>query len=129
MVGPNGYLTEAFGDLRQSPYRDRLFVLLDKRQSVKKTNLRDRGIQSENIVELSKNGIEHYYPTALVARALKCDEHELKKANLEDDPIEFNGIRITKKQLAKFVSDQLTAESVLDPELRSLVDNIQKVCA
>ena len=121
-------LKEAFGDLESSPYRDRLFVVLDQRHSVNPKRIANLGITRENITVWSKNGIEHYYPQDLVAQAFCCDVAEPSSGSLESDPIEINGIRKSKKELAQFVTDHLKANHVLDVELTALVSRIRAAC-
>jgi hypothetical protein len=71
------YFEESFGDLVSSPYHDRLFVLYDKEISTSLTRIENAGLRRDNIVVLSKNGIEHYYPPALVAEAFHCSEADV----------------------------------------------------
>lgn len=50
-------LSEAFG-LHTSPYRSRLFVVLDAKHDTKKTSLIRRGVLDDNIQIWTRNGIE-----------------------------------------------------------------------
>ena len=121
-------LKEAFGDLPTSPYRDRLFVVLDKRHSVNSRRIENQGIPKESITVWSRNGIEHYYPQDLVAQVFRCDVAELSSSSLESDPIEINGIRKSKNDLAQLVTDHLTVNHPLHPELKDLVSRIHMAC-
>ena len=64
-------LREAFGDLSASPYRDRLFVVLDQKHSLKKSRGERQGVQGDNMVVWSENGIEYLYPEELIAIAFE----------------------------------------------------------
>lgn len=65
-------LTVAAGlltDIQRSPYRDRIFVVLDSVHSASlPEQLQRMGLAKENIVKWPLNGIEHFYPAALVDR-------------------------------------------------------------
>jgi hypothetical protein len=121
-------LREAFGDLETSPYRDRLFVVLDKKHSLSVTRIEKQGVLKGNITVWSKNGIEYLYPEDLVATAFYCDAGELANGNFESDPIEFNGIRKSKKQLAQIVTEGMTATHPMHPELQELVWRLRAAC-
>ena len=121
-------LREAFGDLATSPFRDRLFVVLDKKHSLNKARIENMGVPSGNITVWSKNGIEYVYPQDLVAVAFSCDVGGINKIDLERDPIEFNGIRKSKKELARFVTDRMTATHSMHLDLQELVAQVRKVC-
>lgn len=62
-------LRETFGDFAMSPYRDRLFVVLDKKHSLNKERIKRQGVKEEHIFVWSKNGIEYFYPQDLLASA------------------------------------------------------------
>ena len=121
-------LREAFGDLATSPYRDRLFVALDKKHSLKKERIKKQGVPEEHIFVWSNNGIEYLYPQELLAAAFRCAPAELSRINLESDPIEFNGIRQSKNELAHFIADRITTTHCLHSELDKLVTRIRGAC-
>jgi predicted ATPase len=122
-------LSDAFGDIATSPFRARTFVLLDKKNSVRMDRIVKLGILRENISVLAHNGIEQYYPKELVAVAFRCTTSEVERVDLEVDPIEFNGIRRTKKELADWISPQITLETKLDPELDLFLERVRRACA
>lgn len=122
-------IKEAFGNLEKSPFRTRMFVVLDKRNSARLDRIEKQGVPKQNIIVWSKNGIEYYYPSNLVAQVFSCDISELEKFNLEDDPIEFNDISKTKKELAQLISEQITKEHSLDPEVLMLLEKIKSACS
>ena len=121
-------LKEAFGDLTASPYRDRLFVVLDQRHSQSAIRIETQGVPKQNLTVWEKNGIEYLYPPALVAGVFRCDVQELANANLETDPIEFNGFRKKKKELAQLVCDGMTVAHSLSAELQALLGRLRAAC-
>lgn len=112
-----------FTDLQRSPYRDRIFVLLD---AVHSASLPDQlvrmGLPTENIVKWPKNGIEHYYPPEIVD-AIYGAGAEL---DIEGDRITRNSITYTKNELAEKVLLQMTPATRMHPvfeeRLLSLTD-------
>ena len=122
------FFREAFGDLATSPYQDRLFVVLDEKISVRIPRIEGQGVPKENIVLLTKNGIEYFFPHELVAAVFRCNVEDVRNWEFERDPIEFNGISKTKKELAQCVADALTGAHQLHSEIKALVDRIQAVC-
>lgn len=121
-------LTSAFGDLANSPYRSRVFVVLDQIHSVSPDHLIRMGVLPDNIIIWSRNGIEYLYPSALVAKAFRCDVADLATVDLSNDEITVNGDKKSKKQLARLVTEDLTAEHNVQPELAALVDKIKVAC-
>lgn len=122
-------LSEGFGDLAMSPYRPRLFVVLDAKYNVKKSALERQGVFPDNIQVWTKNGIEWYYPKKLVAAAFKCSEAELDGVDLGREPITVKEISYTKFELAKFVIPRVTREDSLDPELNTFLDKVKTATA
>jgi predicted ATPase len=122
------YFRESFGDLASSPYRDRFFVLYDKEISTSLTRIENAGVRRDNIVVLSKNGIEHYYPPALVAEAFHCSEADVPSIPLGRDPVDHNGHRYSKNDLAKFVVERLTKAHPIHPEINAFLDKLRAAC-
>lgn len=121
-------IVEAFGDLRTSPYQSRLFVVLDQRRSVRRSQIENVGVLPANIHVWSLNGIEYFYPIAIVAAAFRCAVGQVKDIDLSQDYIEFNGVRLSKKALAKEVTVELTTKHELHPELQKLLDIVRESC-
>jgi len=122
-------LSDAFGNFETSPYRNRLFIILDKTNSQSSERIFNRqGIPEKHIVIWSKNGIEYLYPQDLVTAAFHCAKEELAIANLESDPIEINKIRKRKKELAKYVIEGMTVAHPIHIELEDLVTLIKTAC-
>ena len=111
-----------------SPYRDRLFVVLDKKHSLNKERIKKQGVKEEHIFVWSKNGIEYFYPQDLLASAFCCNLTELQSVNIESDPIEYNGLRKSKKDLAHFIAAQTTLKHSLSSELNKLINRIRNAC-
>lgn len=118
-------LKEAFGDIATGPYRDRLFAVLDARNSASKARLVGQGVHADHIRTWTKNGIEYLYPVAKVARVFRCTDVELSQIDREADPIVFNDIRKSKKTLAQEIADALDSTDTLDSELQAFVQQIK----
>lgn len=119
-------LSEGFGDLSMSPYRSRIFVVLDATHDAKKSSITRQGVLDENIWVWSKNGIEWYYPRQHVAAAFKCSEADLANVDLGTDKITVNSITLPKKDLARFVVSRVTLSDKLDPELIAFLDKVKR---
>ena len=129
MLDRLSFLKNAFGEnLEASPYRDRIFVVFDKKHGVTVTRIEGKGIQKNNIVVLSKNGIEYYYPRDIMTNIFHCQDEELGALDLECDPIEYQGFRQSKRELSLLVSDRITAEHQIAPELSDFIDRIGEAC-
>lgn len=122
------FFREAFGDVASSLYRGRLFVIFDKQISTSLGRVEGQGVLKNNIVILSKNGIEQYYPPHLLSAAFHCHLDDVHKIDLESDPIEFNGHRKSKKELAKLIASGLTNEHLLDSEVQEFVNKLRDAC-
>lgn len=117
-------ISTAFGSFAKSPYRDRTFVLLDKEQSVKVTGLTNQGVDENNIVIWTQNGIEHYYPTAIMARIFHCDERDVSKIDIGKNYVTYHDIRKKKTDLAKEVMWSLRADSRFNAEFESMLAKV-----
>jgi hypothetical protein len=122
------FFKEAFGDVASSIYRNRLFVVFDEQISTRLGKIATQGVLAENTTVLSRNGIEHYYPMQLLTIAFRCDASDVGSIDLESDPICHNGLRVSKKDLAKFVADRLTEDHALDEEINAFVARVASVC-
>ena len=122
-------ISEGFGDLHTSPYRSRLFVVLDAKHDMKKSSLTRQGVLEDNIQVWAQNGIEWYYPKKHVAAAFKCSEAELSGMNLGTDRITINSITLAKSELARFVVPLVKLDDRLDPELTAFLDKVKRMTA
>ena len=122
-------LSEGFGNLAMSPYRPRLFVVLDARYNMKKSALERQGVLPDNIHVWTKNGIEWYYPKKHVAAAFKSSEADLAGVDLGQERITVNAITHTKAELAKFVTLRVTLDDSLDAELTTFLGKVKTATA
>lgn len=120
-------LSEGFGDLKSSPYRSRLFVVLDAKHDMKKSSLERLGVVPENIHVWTKNGIEWYYPKKHVAAAFKCSESDLLGLDLGQERISMNAVAQTKAELARFVIARVGLNDTLDAELTAFLEKIKRI--
>lgn len=121
--------TDALGDLHTSPYRDRLFVVLDSKNSLRVTRLENKGVLKNNIKIWSKNGVEYLYPEDILANIFRCHVSELKKIDFETDEfIQLNDVKKSKTELARAVVDKLLVSHTVHAELRGLISQIHCAC-
>ncbi|WP_407280681.1 AAA family ATPase [Aromatoleum evansii] len=101
-----------FSDLQKSPYRDRIFVILD---SVHSATLPDQlvrmGLPAENIVKWPKNGIEYYYPPEVVDQIFGAGP----EITIEGDRVSRNGNTYTKAELVEKVITLMNTASKMHP--------------
>jgi hypothetical protein len=119
-------LGEAFGGIHKSPYRNRIFIVIDEKYSLRPERIEKMGLPNENIIIWSKNGIEYYYPKGILASLFSCSEIDVDNINLEKDPISFNDISFSKKKLSILVSGQIHSGTKISQELMNYVDKIKK---
>ena len=106
------------GDLQKSPYRGRLFVVVDSVHDASlKAALSAIGIPSEHIVEWEKNGIEYVYPSSLMANKFGCSEEALGELAIDGDMVEVRGVTFRKSELCDDIVMRITPETVLPAEL------------
>jgi hypothetical protein len=124
-------MSEILGDLSTSPYRSRVFFLLDAVHSIGKKGTRAKILAKhalpENIVTLSQNGIEHYYPEVVVGALF--GGATLASVRVNDDDVSANGIEMKKADLAARVENRLTAEAKFGGELETLFDKVSSAIA
>ena len=118
-------LKEALGDIASGPYRDRLFAVLDARNSAKKSRLIGQGLREDHIRTWTTNGIEYLYPASRVSKIFNCTDAEISLIVRESDPVIFNEIRRSKKMLAQEVADKFEGSDAVHPELEAFVLQIK----
>ena len=114
-----------FTDLQRSPYHNRIFVVLDAVHSATlPQQLAAMGLPPDAVIKWRKNGIEHYYPPAILD-ALYAAGGQLQ---IEGDRVSRNGIAYTKSELADKVVSRLTPEIAMHPDFEALfLSRIAKV--
>jgi predicted ATP-dependent endonuclease of OLD family len=114
---------QMFGDIRRSPYAQRIFVILDARHG---QGLRDQlgRMGVDNIVVWDNNGIEFLYPQRLLENLFG----KFTTLNITDDIISANGHGFTKQELNDYVLNGLRADEELPDELiQKLMGPLEKV--
>jgi hypothetical protein len=105
-------------DIQKSPYRDRIFVVLD---SVHSASLPDQisamGVPKENIVTWPKNGIENYYPPSILDKIFGSGPDIEIKA----DVIVRNGVSYTKGELVDKVIGSLQCDTPMHPDFNKML--------
>ena len=105
-----------FADIQRSPYRDRIFVILD---SVHTAGLPDQlvamGIPQDNIVVWPKNEIEFYYPPTLIDKIFGAGD----EITIAGDLVSRNGISHNKAELVGKVSSMLEANTEMHEEFEA----------
>ena len=103
-------------DIQRSPYRDRIFVILD---SVHSAGLPDQleamGIPKDNIVVWPKNGIEFYYPPTLIDKVFGAGA----EITIAGDLVSRNGISHNKAELVGKVSSMLQPDTEMHDEFET----------
>ena len=114
-------IKELVGNLDESPFKNRLFVVLDARHSNGiKSKLILQGVLEDNIIIWDKNGIEYYYPSEILAKLFRADEETvINSIKIKDDAICFNGISKTKDGLKEEILKQLSATSKIPEEFEN----------
>jgi hypothetical protein len=86
-------LRNSLGGIEASPFRSRIFVVLDSvHQHGLEAELVEMGVPEENVITWEGNGIEYVYPPGLVARAFACSTDAVASMAIVDDRITLNGI-------------------------------------
>ncbi len=119
-------LKEALGEIATGPYRDRLFVVLDARNSAKRARLVRQGVRDDHITTWTNNGVEYLYPVERLAAVFKCTPEELAAVNLEADTIILGEIRRSKRILAQEIAGTLKASDPKHPELSRFVQQVSR---
>ena len=116
-----------FGDIQKSPYRDRIFVVLDEKHSISLPNeLQKMGLPPQNIIIWSKNGIEYYYPQDIVSSIFGMDG----EITIEGDRIKLNGLEYTKNDLVDLVIPKIDRNTVYGNEFTSkFLSKVEEILA
>ena len=107
-----------FSDLQKSPYRDRIFVILDSVHSATlPEQLTRMGLPPENIIKWPKNGIEYYYPPAVVDQIFAPGP----EIAINDDRVSRNGTTYSKVELADKVVALMDVRTVMHPVVEEML--------
>ncbi len=107
-----------FSDLQTSPYRDRIFAVLDSvHQPSLPAQLVQMGLPATNIVEWSNNGIEYVYPDSVMDTVYGAGG----QMTIAGDLVERNGRQYTKSQLCEKVVALLSPTTVFHPEFEAKI--------
>jgi predicted ATP-dependent endonuclease of OLD family len=100
-------------DIQRSPYRDRIIAVIDSVHGPGlKQILVSMGMQDENIVIWSKNGIEYVYPPGVLDEIYGVGG----QVSVADDVVSRNGISYSKSDLAEKACARVTAETPMSQE-------------
>ena len=106
-----------FADIQKSPYRDRIFVVLDSVHSATLPNeLIAMGIPQEHIIIWPKNGIEFYYPAPIIDSIFGTGAD----IQIVGDIVSRNGVSYTKRQLLEKVVAMLNPGTPMNEEFCNL---------
>lgn len=124
-------LRDAFGDFMKSPFRTRIFVVMDSvHQPGSIQKLTGWGIPQNNIITWDQNGIEYVYPTEAMTTIFACNEEALANLKMEGDRISVNGITKTKNELKTEVVRLLNSATVHKEQLKTkLLDQVSIMIA
>jgi predicted ATP-dependent endonuclease of OLD family len=111
-------LRDTFQGLQTSPFRDRIFVVVDAVHPAGLCGeLVDMGVSEANVVQWSKNGIEYLYPAEILCDVFSCDVNRLADLRIADDRVSLGDMTLTKNELAERVAAAITADTELPDEL------------
>lgn len=106
-----------FADLQKSPYRDRIFVILDSTHTAGlPEQLITMGLTPNHIVKWPKNGIEYYYPPSIVDKIFGIGT----EIQITGDIISRNGISHSKAVLAEKVASLLDTATPMQSDFTQL---------
>lgn len=123
-------VSEFLNGLEESPYRDRIFVVLDSTHTPSiVSGLENKGVIKKNIIKWDKNGIEFYYPKEVIEDIFKCKYADFESSNLTGtDRITINGITKIKNELCEEVISKLDESSKYNDEFdNKLIKKIKKI--
>lgn len=111
-------LCNSLGDITKSPFRSRIFVVLDSVNTVgTKDKLTRMGAIPDNVVVWNSNGIEYVYPVSLMCSIFTCSPNEIERIDISGDDVSFNGVDRRKTSLSAEIVSLLDAQTVVPEEL------------
>lgn len=106
------------GDLQKSPYRERIFVVVDSVHDPSlHQSLQAIGIPANHIVAWEKNGIEYVYPPVLLSELFGCGPEALGELTTEGDVVTIRDVSLRKAELATAIVSKLSESTLLPEEL------------
>jgi len=112
------FLDQSFLGFMKSPYRTRTFLLLDSTNSVVKSKIKSKGIPEKNIVVLSRNGVEYYYPSDILGSIFNARLRSHDDMVIGDNVVTLNEISYSKKDLANKVAAGVVSDTIIPDELK-----------
>jgi hypothetical protein len=105
-------------DLQRSPYRDRIFVVLDSMHSATlPQQLHEMGVPLSNVIKWPLNGIEYYYPPTILDSIYGAGG----ALEIDGDRVSRNGLTYSKSELVDKVVAGLTPSTPLHEQFQSLL--------
>lgn len=121
-------IQDSLGDLMTSPYRDRIFILMDKKHIVRDRDFTRYGIPADHVVKLEQNGIEYYYPPEILGEIFASKDDPLSAMVVHGNSVRVHGIERTKKELGREVIARMTDRSTIHKELvEKLLNPIRRI--
>jgi len=108
---------DLFGDIQKSPYKDRIFAVIDSvhGKGLPQT-LEKMGIEKDNIIVWSKNGIEYFYPTKIIEDIFSSTNSNIK---INGDIIELQNLKYNKNDLVDMVINKIDDATEYNDEFNS----------
>lgn len=116
-----------FGDIQKSPYQNRIFTVIDSvHGSGLPQQLEKMGLPKDNIIVWKKNGIEYYYPKAVLEKIF----HSSEELTINDDQVSVGNLAYKKSELLDMIIPKITPETIYNEEFNEeLLDKIRSVIA
>lgn len=113
-------LRMALGEIQKSPYRDRIFIVMDEVHTPGTNDKLIRmGAKVGNVINWSKNGIEYFYPRKILELIFSASESQIDAIDIIDDNVSLNGITWRKVDLLVEVQKHLKPDTPLPSELEA----------
>lgn len=125
------HLQNVLHDVEKSPYRDRIFVVLDKNLSSPTIvgDIEKRKIPKKHIIQWENNGIEYVYPVEIMRTIYSCGKDDVRNISIEnDDNVTFNNITFKKSDLCDEVVKMLNKDTKFPSEFNTkFINQIEEV--
>jgi len=105
-----------FGDIQKSPYKERIFAVIDSvHGDGLVAHLKKMGIPENNIVVWSKNGIEYYYPPAVIKELFHSNDDLV----ITDDTVSLAGAEYKKNELVDIMLPKIDKDTEYNSEFKT----------